>query len=215
MNPRSIKKLRERLMQYGRATQTDAELIGVILNSKEAADAILKGVDYDLKELGRLNVQDLLKHQGVGEAKAAVLVAALEIGRRRMCAPINERPKITCSEDVYLYMQSVMLDLPHEEFWILTLNRSNQILCKQKISQGGVSGTIADPKIIFNKALAHLASAVILAHNHPSGNKQPSQADIALTKKLKKAGDLLEIPVLDHIIFTDDGYFSFNDDGMI
>ncbi len=212
---------REKLLHKGRAGLTDAELLAILIGSGtkqltalDIGRNLLKSVDYDLRQLGRLTAQELCKFEGLGEAKAVAIVSALELGRRRMCAPQADRPKVTCSEDVYLLMQHRLLDLPHEEFWVVLLNRSNHVIRQEQISAGGVSGTIADPKIIFKKSLDCLASAIILVHNHPSGNKQPSQADIQLTKKLKKGGELLEVPVLDHLIFTDEGFFSFNDEGM-
>lgn len=215
-------KPREKLLHKGRTGLTDTELLAILIGSgtkrQSAVDIsrkLLATVSHDLRQLGRLTAQELCKFEGIGQAKAVAIVSALELGRRRMCAPLHDKPKISCAEDVYQHMQSTLLDLPHEEFWVVLLNRSNHILRKEKISTGGVSGTIADPKIIFKKALDYLASAAILVHNHPSGNKQPSQADIQLTKKLKKGGELLEVPILDHLIFTDEGFFSFNDEGML
>nr|MDQ3394392.1 DNA repair protein RadC [Bacteroidota bacterium] len=154
------------------------------------------------------------KFKGIGEAKAISIVSALELGRRRKESDPEKFPGITCSKDVYDLMRPDLMDQPHEEFWILLLNRANKVIKKRSVSIGGISGTVADPKIIFKIALEHGASAIILVHNHPSGNTKPSEADIRLTKKLKEAGSLLELPVLDHLIFTDSNYLSFADEGI-
>ena len=176
---------------------------------------ILGSVENDLNALAKLSVKDLKKFNGIGEAKAISIVGALELGRRRKESNQLVKPQIRSSEDAYKVMAPELMDQPTEQFWVIMLNRSNKVIHKRAISLGGVSGTVADPKVIFKKALEDLASGIILAHNHPSGNKKPSQADIDLTKKLQNSGKLLEIPVLDHIIFTDDGYFSFADEGLL
>ena len=142
-------------------------------------------------------------------------MAALELGRRRRNEEGVEKVKITSSKDVFEHFQGTLGDLQHEEFWVLLLDRSNKVIGRAKISQGGVSGTVADPKIIFKKAIEHLASSIILCHNHPSGNLSPSESDIKLTKKLKNAGNDLDIPVLDHLIVTEAGYYSFADENML
>jgi DNA repair protein RadC len=213
---------REKLMLKGKAALSDAELIGILLGSGtvsltavELAKQILSNTGNDLNQLARLSVKDLQKFKGIGEAKAITIVSALELGRRRKEAEPAKAEKITCSEDIYLLMQPHMLDLDHEQFWIVLMNRANTVLRKICISAGGVSGTVADPKLIFKTALEHLASGLILIHNHPSGNKKPSEADIILTKKIKEAGKLLEISVLDHIIFTNKEYYSFADEGIL
>lgn len=213
---------REKLLFKGRSALSDAELVAIIIGSGtrkysavEVGRRLLASVEYDLFSLSRLSIKDLCKQEGIGEAKAVAIVSALELGRRRREAESKEQVRISCASDAYSCLKPDLLDLSHEEFWILLLSRSNHVMRKVKISSGGVSGTVADPKLIFKQALDYLASAIILVHNHPSGNKQPSQADIQLTKKLKKGGDMLEVSVLDHIIFTDRGYFSFNDEGMM
>ncbi|MEP1781365.1 DNA repair protein RadC, partial [Reichenbachiella sp.] len=169
----------------------------------------------DLNQLARLSLTDLKKFNGIGEAKAVSIISALELGRRRKNMDSDEKPKISSSIDAYNYLKPNLLDLDHEQFWVLFLNRANKILKPEMISAGGVSGTVVDAKLIFKKALEVLASSIVLAHNHPSGNRQPSEQDIKLTKKLKAAGLTLDIPVLDHIIFTDEGYFSFSDESML
>jgi DNA repair protein RadC len=213
---------REKLLLKGKAVLSDAELIGILIASGtrdksavELAKEILSSVGNSLNSLAKLTVKDLMKFKGIGEAKAITIVGALELGRRKKNTESEKKAIIKCSEDAYNVIRPHLEDLKHEEFWILILNRRNQVLKKQHISSGGVSGTVADPKIIFHAALQELASSVLLVHNHPSGNRKPSQADINLTKNLKKAGEVLEIPVVDHIIYTDDGYSSFADDGLL
>lgn len=212
---------REKLLLKGKGALSDAELIGILIGSgtrsMSAVDLsriILKEVNNNLNDLAKLNVHDLQKFKGIGEAKAISIVSALELGRRRKESEPIKLPAITCSKDVYDLMRPELLDLPHEEFWIIILNRANKVLKKKSISSGGISGTVADPKVIFKIALENGASSIILIHNHPSGNTKPSEADIKLTRKMKEAGILLEIPVLDHLIFTDNGYLSFADEGL-
>lgn len=213
---------REKLMQKGRAALSDAELIAILLGSGtttlSAVDVgrlILAAANNNLNDLAKLTLKELQKVKGVGPAKAVAVVAALELGRRRKESEVQVKPKITSSQSVYDLMAADLLDLPHEEFWVLLLNRGNQVIGKSRVSTGGVSGTVADPKMIFQKALEVLASAIILVHNHPSGNLKPSQADIKLTKKLKDAGEFLDTPVLDHVIFAEKGYYSFADEGAL
>ena len=213
---------REKLLLKGKAALSDAELIGILIGSGtpkltavDVAKIILTAVNNDLNELAKLSVKDLQKHRGIGEAKAITIVSALELGRRRKETAAAARTRITCSTDIYEYIKPQLLDLPHEEFWIILLNRANVVMSKQPVSKGGVAGTVADPKIIFKQAIESLASAIILVHNHPSGNLKPSAADIALTKKMKEAGALLDLPILDHIIFTEHNYYSFADEGLL
>mgnify|MGYP002777005016 FL=1 len=213
---------REKLLTKGRAALSDAELLAILINSGttklsavQVGQEVLRRAGNDLNTLAQLTVKDLQKAPGIGEARAITIVAALELGRRRKAAPKAVRVSITSSADSYEVLKPHLLDVPYEEFWVLLLNRANHVMRVEKVSQGGVAGTVADPKIIFKKALDHLASAIILAHNHPSGNRRPSQADISLTRKLREAGTLLDLPVLDHLIFTDDGYYSFADEGML
>lgn len=213
---------REKLILKGKASLSDAELIAILLGSGtrtltavDLAKQVLNGSGNDLHQLARLSVKELQKYKGIGEAKAINIVSALELGRRRKEAEILKRPVISSSNDVYSYIRPELMDQPHEEFWLILLKRNNEVIRKLQISRGGVSGTIVDPKIIFNRALEELASGLIMVHNHPSGNIKPSQQDIRLTKKIKQAGEFLEIPVLDHLIFTNDGYFSFADESML
>jgi DNA repair protein RadC len=212
---------REKLMLKGKSTLSDAELIGILLRSGtvsltavEVAKLILRQVNNDLNELAKLTVHDLQKIKGIGEAKAISIISALELGRRRKETVSAKKETITSSQTAYNIMYQYLVDLNHEQFWVIMLNRANMVLKTVMVSQGGVSGTVADPKLIFKSALENLASAIILVHNHPSGNLKPSEADIALTRKVKSAGNLLDIPVLDHIIFTNNGYYSFADEGI-
>ena len=213
---------REKLLLKGRTNLSDAELIAILIGSGsselsavELSKKILSSVGNNLNALAKLSVKDLTQFKGIGEAKAIAIVSALEIGRRRNQSAPVERVKITGSKTAYDLIRPDLIDQPIEQFWVLMLARNNTVLHKRCISTGGVSGTVADPKIIFKKALEDLASGIILVHNHPSGNLKPSQADIKLTNKLSEAGKLLEIPVIDHIIFTEHGYYSFADEGML
>lgn len=213
---------REKLLSKGRHVLTDAELIAILIGSgtkKESAVELAKRIlghfGNNLNELAKLSVQDLVKFKGIGEAKAISIGAALELGRRRKEAATAKREKITSSKDIFDFFHAAFMDLAYEEFHVLLLNRSNYIIRKELISRGGIAGTVVDPKIIFKIALEHMACAIILCHNHPSGNLRPSNEDISLTKKLKEAGTLLEIPILDHIIISDSSYFSFADEGMM
>ena len=213
---------REKLLSKGRHVLTDAELIAILIRSGtkqetavEVAKKILSQFGNNLNELAKLSVNDLMKFKGMGEVKAISIVAAFELGRRRKETDAAKREKITSSKDIFEHFRPQFLDLPHEEFHLLLLNRSNHVIRKEFVSRGGISGTVVDPKIIFKIALSNLASSIILCHNHPSGNLRPSDQDISLTKKIIEAGSLLEIPILDHLIITDTGYFSFADEGMM
>jgi DNA repair protein RadC len=213
---------REKLLLKGRAALSDAELVAILIGSGtpkrtavDVAKLILTSVDNDLNNLARLSVQELNKFPGIGDAKAIAIVSALELGRRRKETLAAARIKITSSRDIFDYIKPQLLDLPHEEFWIILLNRANVVMKKLPVSSGGIAGTVADPKLIFKHALDHLASAIILVHNHPSGNIKPSTADVALTRKMKEAGLLLDLPILDHLIFGQQQYYSFADEGAL
>ncbi|HNP95227.1 MAG TPA: DNA repair protein RadC [Cyclobacteriaceae bacterium] len=213
---------REKLLQKGQGSLSNAELIALLIGSGtgslsavEVAKLVLQSAGNNLNELARLNVKDLMKNKGIGEAKAIAIVAAMELGRRRKEVDLEEKPKITGSKDAFELVRGDLEDLPHEEFWVLLLNRANRLLKKKRISEGGVSGTVADPKIIYKLALEELASGIIVVHNHPSGNLTASQSDLTLTKKLKDAGKVLEIQLLDHLIVANQKYYSFADDGIL
>ncbi len=213
---------REKLLNKGKSTLTDAELLGILirtgtksLNAVDLAKRVLNEFNQDLNVLATLDAKELERIRGIGKAKAIAIVTAFELGRRRNEIVPDRKFKITSSSDVYKLMRPVLLDQPTEYFWVILLNRANKVIKKLPISMGGVSGTIADPKVIFKNALDSLASGIILVHNHPSGTLKPSEADIRLTRQLKSSGKMLEIPVLDHLIFTDESYFSFTDEGIL
>jgi len=213
---------REKLVLKGKYALSDAELIAILIGSGTVAVSavelgrkILSEANNDLNQLATLSVKDLERFKGIGRAKAITIVSALELGRRRKETPRKRRHRIGAAADVHEIMKEHLGDLDHEQFWAILLNRANEVIRKVLVSQGGVSGTYVDPKLIFKPALESLACAVILVHNHPSGNQNPSPADHMLTKKLKDAGKMLDVSVLDHIIFTDQGFYSFADEGKI
>jgi len=213
---------REKLLLQGRRVLSDAELIAILIGSgsrDESAVDLSKRILYahgnDLNQLAKSSVQELAKFKGIGEAKAITIIAALELGRRRKEAESVTRPKVSSSKQVFELLYPYFADLHHEEFWIVLLSRNNEVLSRHLISKGGQAATIVDPKIVFNIALQHHAASIMLAHNHPSGNLQPSQADIMLTKKLRNCAEMLDISVLDHLIFAEKKYYSFADEGML
>ena len=213
---------REKLLDKGRQVLTEAELIAILIGSGnrdetavELSKRILSSTGNNLNELGKLNVTELIKFKGIGEAKAISIIAALELGRRRKETETVKREKVITSKDVFEIMKPSMMDLPHEEFWLLMLNRASAVIKKELISRGGVSGTVVDAKIIFKTAVEQYASSIIICHNHPSGNLKPSEADIRLTKNIKEAGKIMEISLLDHLIITEKGFYSFADEGII
>jgi DNA repair protein RadC len=213
---------REKVLANGVQYLSDSELLAILLGSGtknmtavELARLILKGAGNSLHQLGRQGIEDLVRIKGVGTAKAITLIAAMELGRRRASMHSAERIPVKSSETVYRLFHPILGDLEHEEFWLLMLNRANRVLGRYKVSQGGLSGTVIDTRIILKKALDNLASSIIVCHNHPSGNNQPSEADLKITEKLKKAAEMLEIKLLDHVIIADKSYFSFADEGLI
>jgi DNA repair protein RadC len=213
---------REKLLLKGRTALSDAELIAILIGSGSRNESavslsqrILASADNNLSELGRLSIPELMEFKGIGEAKAISIAAAMELGRRRRTGEALERKKITSSNSVFEFVQPIIGELPHEEFWILYLNNSNKIIKSAQLSKGGITGTVVDVRLAFKEALQLGALGIILAHNHPSGTLKPSQADIQLTKKLKTAGDSLDIKVLDHLIITEKAYFSFADENML
>jgi DNA repair protein RadC len=213
---------REKMLLKGKSALTDAEIVAILIGSGTVgmdaiglAKQILDSVGGNLSELGRRSLKDLMKFKGIGEAKAITIAAALEIGRRRQFSDMILRETINSSRDVYDVILPQLIDLPNEEFWILMLNRANHIISRQRVSIGGVSGVIVDAKMVFRPAIEALASAIILIHNHPSGNLKPSKQDIELTRKLRKAGESLDITVADHVIVAHTGFYSFADEGMM
>jgi DNA repair protein RadC len=214
---------REKLISKGLASLSDAELLAILIGSGSAKESavdlakkILKDCNNNLNELGKKSVVDLKRsYHGIGDAKAITIVAALELGRRRKQQEAYERPKITSSSDVFNIMQPILGDLPHEEFWVMLLNRSNKVITKFRVSQGGVSGTVIDVRLILKPAIENLASSIILCHNHPSGNIYPSDADENITQKVSGAAEVMDIKVLDHLIIAAEKYLSFADEGKL
>ena len=213
---------REKLIIKGAASLSDSELLGILISSgtkeKSAVDLgreLLGSAGNNLNSLGKLSVNDLKRIHGIGVAKAVTVIAALELGRRRKLAEALHSQKINGSKDIAEIFQPLLGDLPHEEFWILFLNRSNRITGKMKLSQGGVNGTVTDIRIIMKRAVEHLASGIAVCHNHPSGNLNPSESDIQITNKIKEAGNLLDIQLHDHLIISDKDYYSFADNGLL
>lgn len=213
---------REKLLQKGREYLSDAELLAILIGSGgknesavEVAKKILAKAQDNLSELGKFSVKQLMDVKGIGEARALTIVAALELGRRRRSSEALEKKKISSSSSVFELMQPKIGELPHEEFWILYLNNSNKVIQELPLSKGGITGTLVDVRLAFKQALHLGATALILAHNHPSGNLNPSAADKQLTQKFKTAGESLDVKVLDHIIITENSYFSFADEGLL
>ncbi len=213
---------REKMLVNGVRALSEAELIAILIGSGNADESavelsrrILASVTNNLHELGRKTISDLQKFKGIGEAKAITIMAALELGRRRKDSEPTERPKINSSADAANIFKPLLSDLPHEEFWVLLLNRNNLVIDKMIISRGGITGTVIDVRIIMKMALECLACSIILCHNHPSGNLIPSEADKEITRKIKDAGKLFDISVLDHVIVGNNSYFSFADEGLI
>ncbi len=213
---------REKLLEKSPSALSDAELLAIIIGSGSASESavdlsmrILASVSNNLSELSRLGISDFLRFRGIGHAKAINIIATLELGRRRRQSESLQRKSITTSREAYELMQPILGDLAYEEFWLITLNRSNKVKRTICISEGGVEGTVADPKKIFKMALEDNASAVILCHNHPSGAPKPSESDKMITRKCKEAGAFLELPVIDHIIIAHEKYFSFADEGLL
>lgn len=212
---------REKLVLKGKGVLTNAELIAILIGSGtrtlsavELSKQLLKLASNNLVELTKMSVTDLQQVKGIGEAKAISIVAALELGKRRRSEEALERRKVSNSKDVFEYMQITLSDTPYESFWILLLNRANRVLRPVKVSEGGMTGTVADPKRIFKTAIDAKAASIILCHNHPSGSVKPSESDYKLTKKLKDSGEILQLPILDHVIMGDNNFFSFADAGV-
>lgn len=213
---------REKLLLNGRRLLSDAELIAILIGSGskeetavELSKRILGDVGNNLGDLARLTLSDLCNYKGIGEAKAIAIIAALELGRRRKERALSVKPQVLSSEDAYKLLQDVYADLAHEEFWILLLNTNNRVIGKELISKGGSSLVAVDAKSVFQSVLQAKATGLILSHNHPSGALKPSMADKQLTKKIVEGGELLDVRVLDHLILSDEGYYSFLDHGDI
>ena len=213
---------REKLRDKGKSALSDAELVAILIGSGNRDESavglckrILSSVDFNLSELGKLSIKQLMNFKGIGEAKAICIIAALELGRRRRGGEALEKMKFSSSVSVFELMQPRIGELPHEEFWILYLNNSNKVLQKNQLSKGGITGTLVDVRLVLKNAIELAATGIILVHNHPSGTLKPSEADKQLTQKLKSAGESLDIKVLDHVIITEKSYFSFADDNLL
>ncbi len=220
---RVVDRPRELMSLRGKENLRLEEILALLIGSgsynRSAIDLskdILASIDFDLAKLGRLNQFDLMKFKGIGLAKASVLVAALELGRRRLAYASRQAiTKITCSKEAFSVLQAQLADLPHEEFWFLHLNRGSRLLKMERLSMGGVSGMSVDVRLVIKSALDHRSSSLILAHNHPSGNLQPSQSDRNITFKIRDAAQLFDIQIADHIIVGHETYFSFADEGIL
>ncbi|MGE5395422.1 MAG: RadC family protein [Candidatus Saccharibacteria bacterium] len=217
---------REKMLAKGIRSLSEAELLAILIGSGsmeesavELSKRVLAEANNNLNELGKKTIEDYQKFKGIGPAKAITISAAMELGRRRKESQPLEKIKVVSSGDAAAIFKPLLSDLSHEEFWILLLNRNNLVIDTFMVSQGGLSGTVIDVRIILKKALAFaiekLACSIILCHNHPSGNLVPSEADKEITRKIKEAGKHMDIPVLDHIIVGNDSYFSFADEGLI
>jgi len=213
---------REKFLLKGKNSLSDSELLAIIMGSGsreesavELARTILNSVNNNWHQLSLLTIKDLMKFKGVGEVKAISIATALEIGRRRSAQEIPEKPQISCSKDAYDILKIHLSDLRTEEFWAVFLNQSNKVIHFSQLTQGGISQSIVDVRILFKTALEHFSTGLIIAHNHPSGNKKPSAEDINITKKIKDAGNLMNIQLLDHLIITQNSYLSFADEGLL
>jgi DNA repair protein RadC len=212
---------REKFLHKGKSTLSDSELLAILIGSGSRNESavqlcqrILASSENNLNTLGKMSVSQLMQFKGIGEAKAISIAAALELGRRRRAEDAIELKRITSSKAVFDIMQPIIGELPHEEFWVLYLNNSNKVIYKAQLSKGGITGTVVDIRLLFKMALEQNATALILTHNHPSGKLMASDADLQITKKIKQAGQTLEIQVLDHVIVTENGYLSFQDTGI-
>lgn len=213
---------REKLLSKGAASLSNSELLAILIlngtkqkSALDLAQEVLRLGKDNLNELGKLSIKDFMKIKGIGEAKAIAIVAAMELGRRRQATASIEKAIVTSSADVAMYLQTSLRDYKHEVFAVIFLNRANKINGFKIISEGGITGTVADPRIILKKALEEDAVSIILCHNHPSGSLKPSRADEELTQKIKEAAKYFDIKVLDHLIVSDDGYYSFADEGIL
>ncbi len=213
---------REKLMQKGKLALSHSELLAILIgsgcggeNALDVARIIMDACNQDLSELSKMGIDRLKKYKGIGKVKALLIEAALELGRRRQENLIPEKQIIVASKQAYDLIRLRMQDLSHEEFWVLFLNRANKIISIENASKGGITGTVVDPRLIFRRAIDMKACGLILVHNHPSGSTKPSHQDLELTKKIKSAGQLLDIQVMDHLIVGEDQYLSFADEGIL
>lgn len=215
-------KPREKLMLKGKAALSDAELLAILIGSGSRNESavmlckrILASVDNNLNALGKLSVKQLMEFKGIGEAKAITIIAAVELGRRRKSEEALQLDKISSSRSVFELMQPIIGELPHEEFWIIYLNNSNKVLHKAQLSKGSITGTLVDVRLVLKTAIEVGAVGLILSHNHPSGSLKPSTADKDITRKLTQAAESLDIKVFDHLIISENSYFSFADESLL
>ena len=213
---------REKLLSKGRESLSDSELLAILINTGsgkssavDLAKKVLKLGGNNLDELGKLSVKDMITIPGIGEAKAITIIAALELGRRRQSSPILDKSQTRSSKELAEFLKASLKDYTHEVFAVVFLNRASKVNHFEVMSTGGLTHTIVDPRLIFKKALEVKATSIVLCHNHPSGNLKPSRHDEELTAKLKNAGKLLDIQVVDHLIVSDEGHYSFADEGMM
>ncbi|NVK53672.1 MAG: DNA repair protein RadC [Flavobacteriaceae bacterium] len=213
---------REKLMLHGKSVLTDVELMAILIGSGtkeesavELSKRIFNSVNNNINQLAGLSLEQLMHFKGIGEARAISIVTALELGKRRHFEKKEERPIIKSSLDAYNILQPILGELQHEEFWVLFLNNSNKIIAKQQLSKGGITSTMVDVRLLFKRALEFASIGIIVAHNHPSEKLKPSNADKQLTQKIKEAGAILDIKLLDHIIITQKDYFSFVDSQLL
>ncbi|WP_126650480.1 RadC family protein [Chryseobacterium aureum] len=213
---------REKFLQKGKSSLSDSELLAIIMGSGnreedalELARKILASVNNSWRQLSLLSATDLMKFKGIGETKAISIISALEIGRRRAVQEIPEKTMIGNSNDAYEVLRNQLSDLRTEEFWTIFLNNNNKVIHVSRLTHGGISQSIVDVRVLYKTALDHFATGIIIAHNHPSGSLAPSREDIGITQKIKEAGNTLSIQLLDHIIITQDSYFSFSDSGLL
>lgn len=213
---------REKFIQKGKYALSDTELLAILIRSGTTdrsaivvAQDVLQLADNNLAQLAKLSMKDLLRIKGVGQTKAITIMTALELGKRRRLSEVASKSKIRSSNDVFLLMKPILEDLIIEQFWVLYLNNANTVIAKHKISEGGITATIVDVRLILKHAIQEGSTALVLCHNHPSGNLKPSEADISLTNKVKSASEIMDVQVLDHLIVTDQSYFSFADQGRI
>jgi DNA repair protein RadC len=213
---------REKLMLQGKEKLTDAELITILIGSGtkeesalELSKRILSSVNNNINQLASLPLEKLMEFKGIGEARAINIITALELGKRRHFTQVKQKSKIKSSKDVFRIIHPIIGELEHEEFWVLFLNNSNKVISKKQLSKGGITATMVDVRLLFKRAVELTSVGVIVCHNHPSGKLSPSNSDKQLTAKIKKAGDTLDIKLLDHLIITQKEYFSFADNGLI
>ena len=213
---------REKMMEKGAAALSDAELLAILIgsgNTEESAVELMRRIlvscHNDLNELARWEVRDYSRFKGFGPAKSITVMAALELGKRRRLQEIKERAVIRCSKDIYEVFHPLMCDLALEEFWVLLINQGNKVISSVRISTGGIAGTFVDVRSILREALLQRATQIAVVHNHPSGNLRPSEPDKQITSKIKEACKVLDLHLLDHIILTEESYYSFTDEGLL